>query len=495
MELLKPILMPAKRAWIKGALSVILGLTLGAYLLGLLSADLPTDWFALLVVASVLPFIAVVTRDIKRFFITLIILDISLSLDVRLFARPPNSGSLDGLIISLTTISLTILYFLWAAELLAGKAKISLHKSISLPALCFIAAGLISVFNAKDPVLSTFELALNIELFLVFFYLANHLRVPDDFRFITNVLLVGLLLVALSVIAMSFIGSYSFMGLGSGTRVTGSEGIVRSGGLIIHPNPAADVLMSLSMLALAALITRGTTSFGRCLALVALPLGVLALIFTFSRGGWFSFAVAGLVFTLLALHRRWLRWKHVFWLIVVLSLLFFLFREPILLRLFGDDAGAAAARMPLNVIALNMIKSHPWIGVGINNYMAVVQDYLTPETYRAWLSSAHNKYLLIWSETGTFGLLAFILFYLAIGRETWQCYKSDHPVFSPLGAAILASLCGYATHMMGDRFENRSILLLLWLIAAIAVSMRNLLSARNGSLQYQECSPQPAKPL
>jgi len=466
--------LPLKRAWIHIALSVILGLALGTYILGLLVAELPLNWFALLILASVLPFIAVVTLDIKRFLITLIILDISLALDIRLFARPPNSGSFDGLMVSLTTISIIILYSLWTAKLLTGKDKIRLNISISLPALCFLAVGLLSVFNATDRVLSAFELAFNIELFLVFFYLANYIRDPEDIRFITHVLLIGFLMVALSVIAMHFLGSYSFMGLGSELRVTGREGIVRSGGLIVHPNSTGAYLMFLSMIASAVLLTNRTAHLWKLLALIGLPLGLLALIFTFSRAGWVSFAVAGLVFTLLALRRKWLQWQHLILSIVILSVLLFLFHEPVLRRLLGDDGGAGANRVTLNIIALDMIKSHPWIGIGINNFMAVVQDYLTPESFRAWLGPVHNKYLLVWSETGSIGIIMFIWFYLAIARGIWKGFKTDHPLFSRLGAALLAGLCGFAVHMLASPFRSRSELLLLWLTAAISISMNRL---------------------
>jgi len=232
--------------------------------------------------------------------------------------------------------------------------------------------------------------------------------------------------------------------------------------------------MFLLMIASAVLLTDRTAHLWKPLALISLPLGLLALIFTFSRAAWVSFAVAGLVFTLIALRRKWLQWQYFILSIVVLSLLLFFFRESVLPRLLGDDGGAAAARMPLNIIALNMIKSHPWIGVGINNFMAVVQDYLTHETQRAWLASAHNKYLLVWSETGTIGIIMFIWFFLAITREIWQCYKSDHILFSKLGAALLAGLCGFAVHMMASPFRSRSELLLLWLIAAISISMSQL---------------------
>jgi putative inorganic carbon (HCO3(-)) transporter len=472
---------PLKGYWIQGALSVTLGLAIGVYLLGLSAADLPTDWFALLIVIGILPFIAVVAGDIKRFLITLIILDTSLSLDKQLFSRPPNSASVDGLWVSLTTISLIILYWLWAAELLTGKARFDLCRSVSLPALGFIAAGLLSVQIAKDPILSVFELALNTEFFLVFLYLANHLQDFDDFRFISHILLVGFLIVALGVVAAYFLGGFHFMGLGGEAAVYRSQRSVRAGGFV-SPNVAAMYLAPVSIMALATVLMVSKRGFTRLMALVTLPLGMLALVLTFSRGGWISFAMGGLVFTLLALHRKWLRWQHVILLIAASSLLLFFLREPILRRIFGDDGGNAASRIPLMIIALNMIKAHPWLGVGINNFVIVAPDYLTPETFGAWLAPVHNKYLLVLSETGIVGLLAFILLCLAIGREAWQCYKSDHSVFSALGAALVAGLCGFATHMMVDRFGTRSALQLLWIMAAFASSLHRL-SDRRGWVQ------------
>ena len=113
--------------------------------------------------------------------------------------------------------------------------------------------------------------------------------------------------------------------------------------------------------------------------------------------------------------------------------------------------------------------------MGINNFVAVAQDYLTPETVGAWLAPAHNKYLLVWSETGVVGLLGFIWLLLAISRQAWWCYRQGVSEFSALGAALLASLCGYAVHMMGDKFTGRSTVQLLWWIGAIAMSVRKVL--------------------
>ncbi len=193
-----------------------------------------------------------------------------------------------------------------------------------------------------------------------------------------------------------------------------------------------------------------------------------------------GFVVAGLVFTLLALRRKWLRWQYVVLLLTVLGILVVLFHGPILHRLMEDDQGAAYSRIPLNILAINMITAHPVVGIGINNFMVVANHYLTPEIYGLWLAPVHNKYLLVWSETGTIGILSFILFYLAVSKEAWQCYKSGSPIFSPLGAALVAGLCGYASHMMVDRFGSRTVLQLLWVIAAIAFSMNRLSSMPDG---------------
>ncbi len=470
----------SKRAWIQGLLSVALGLTLSAYLLGLTVADPPLEWFVLLVLISTFPFIAIITGNLNRFLIALIVLDVSLSLDIQLFDQL-SQASVVTIYVSLTTLSLVIAYSLWTARLLVGRAKIDMCKSISLPALFFIATGILSVHNAKEPILSVLELVLITELFLMYFYLANHLQSLDDFRFISRILLIGLLIVGISVLVVYFFGGFRFMGFGGETFVMEPERFFRSGGLLGHPNTAATYLVPILMIALAVFLTAVDGAFGKLLAMVTFPLGVVALILTFSRGGWVNFAVAGLVFTFLALRRKWIRLQYVVLLIVITGSLTLMFRDSIFHRLISSDYGSALSRVPLNIIAINMIKSNLWSGVGINNFMVVVKNYLTPETYGAWLAPVHNKYLLVWSETGAIGIFAFIVFYLSIAKESWHCYKSNHPIFSIVGAALLASLSGYAAHMIVDRFGDRSTLQLLWLMAAMAIGLRRL-SDKSGSV-------------
>ena len=57
---------------------------------------------------------------------------------------------------------------------------------------------------------------------------------------------------------------------------------------------------------------------------------------------------------------------------VVIALLF---HGSIAERLTDDDAGSAHARIPLMETAFRIIADNPVLGVGANNYTAVLPDY------------------------------------------------------------------------------------------------------------------------
>ena len=99
---------------------------------------------------------------------------------------------------------------------------------------------------------------------------------------------------------------------------------------------------------------------------------------------------------------------------------------------------------------------------------------MTPETYGAWLAPVHNKYLLVWSETGTLGILSFMLFLLALGRAAWQCWKRGDRLLSPLALAFMAAILGRMLHMGVARFGGRPQGQLLWLTAGIIAAMHNM---------------------
>ncbi|MCU0481821.1 MAG: O-antigen ligase family protein, partial [Anaerolineae bacterium] len=99
--------------------------------------------------------------------------------------------------------------------------------------------------------------------------------------------------------------------------------------------------------------------------------------------------------------------------------------------------------------ALNMGRSHAWLGVGFGNYDA------TYETYRLinWkfsLGHAHNYYLNVLAETGIIGLVAYIGLFVSLLMLTWQTRNHPDSLARLTAVGLLGSWVYLATHSMTD---------------------------------------------
>jgi O-antigen ligase len=206
------------------------------------------------------------------------------------------------------------------------------------------------------------------------------------------------------------------------------------------------------------------------LAAISFLAGAIALYLTFSRGAWLGSSVSIILLTLFAWKRGWLPPKTV-GLVVVLLLLFLGAQNMILARLVGDDGGAAAARGPLNNLALRIIQANPLLGVGANNFAVVMKNYLTAELSGIWLYTTHNKYLLVWAEIGTGGFLVFVIFLLGTVYRGLRVWRFNDRLLSSLGLALALAVAGHMNHMFVDVFNGRSVPELLWLVAGIITAM------------------------
>jgi len=76
------------------------------------------------------------------------------------------------------------------------------------------------------------------------------------------------------------------------------------------------------------------------------------------------------------------------------------------------------------------------LGVGSNNFSTVMEGYVTRELQRDFLYTVHNKYLLVWTEVGVGGLLAYLAFLFGVLRKGWACWKSNDPLLAPLALGL-----------------------------------------------------------
>lgn len=452
------------------------GLALGLSTLGV--STLPAQWAPLFVLAILCPFVALVVGNVRRLLLAIILLDIPLQLDINLGYRKEvgELGAVGGLNVSVTTVALGVLYLLWLSERLArGRSQSQPVLRPSLPLVLYLAFAALSVVVARDATLSLFGLFLLLQMFLLYIYVASTVRTRADVLFIVTMLLVGLSLESIVMMGLQVTGqTFALAGVSSridaGPTATGAS---RNLGTLGSPNVAGGYLSLLLAPAIGLLLAPLGRWYQR-LAMVAFGLGGVALILTQSRGGWIAFALSITILCVLAWHRGWLPLAvpSVFAVVVVLLSLFF--HDLIAARLFGNDAGAAYSRIPLMKLAIRMIKDNPLLGVGANNFAVMIEQYATPEFAGQWLYTVHNRYLIIWAETGIGGLLAFVSFLVVTIRQGWQCWKLEDRLLAPLALGFTAAIIGHMAHMYVDVFNGRLPGQLLWLIAALITALSRM---------------------
>jgi O-antigen ligase len=447
------------------------GLVLGSYILAV--TTLSSSLMPLLILAVLVPFIAMVVGSVQRLLLGLILLDIPFPLDFHLNYRTDVAelNAIGGISISVTTIALVILYALWLAESLSGMNQQSRPRVLTITTLAlaaYLAFAILSVAVARDITLAFYEIFMLIQTFLLYIYVVANVRTRQDVLFIVTVLLIGLVLESLVMIGLRFVGhSIRFIGMSAlieSGRVAGTAG---------SPNATASYLILFMPPAMSMLLNRVGRAY-RWLALLAFGLSLVALTLTLSRGGWLGFALSMALLYLSVWRRGKLSSSALLTVVCSALLLSVLFRDTIATRLAGEDASPLEARIILIQLASSIIEDHPLFGIGANNFVAAITQYATPEFSGDWLHVVHNKYLLVWAEIGIGGLLAFLLFLITAIRKGWQGWRFNDPLLSPLALGFTAGIVGQLAHMFFDLFHSRLQVQSLWLVAALIVAIRNM---------------------
>jgi len=430
----------------------------------------------LLIPAILFPFVVMILGRLRELLLALIILDIPFNLDIHLGFREEMAkmGALPGFNVSVTTICLVVLYLLWLGEFVCKQGPgLSLRIRESLPLIGYIAALTLSLLFAADVGMAVSQIGLLLQMLLLYVYLVSTVQSHQDLVFLVTVLMASLVVESSVMMYLRTTGQDLTLGPIS-TRIdvtyldTG-----RLGGTVGSPNNAGSYLAMLTLVASSVLFTR-LSRFHKLLAGLAFSCGVVGLVLTGSRGGWGSFAIALLLLWLLAWRRGWLSLPRFLVIVTLTALLGAFFHDTIRTRLASDDRGAVYSRVPLINLAFRMIKENPVVGVGANNFAFVMDDYITPEFRNEWIYTVHNKYLLIWAESGTVGLLAFLWFLAATLRTGWHCSRSRHRLFGPLAFGLAGAVLVLALHMLVDVFNDRPLLQLLFLVAGLITATQGL---------------------
>ncbi|AEH09717.1 MULTISPECIES: O-antigen ligase family protein [Protofrankia] len=255
-------------------------------------------------------------------------------------------------------------------------------------------------------------------------------------------------------------------GLAGAPRLQGGAG---------DPNFLASWLVAGLILAVG-LIAASESRALRRLLLAASGLAAVGLAATLSRG---AFVAAGAsAFAALVLLRRHRRRVAGLILLVTAAATAWLATSPAAWeRITTNDRGDG--RVDLWKVAWSVVRDHPVLGVGLNNYTAVESDYVRRVGPVPWLDiiisrahEVHNAYLQLLAENGIVGVVLFLAFLILCLRSMFLATRR----FDALGDrrnATVASAVLLATFSMAVSgvFLSNAIDKRLWFLLALGPAL------------------------
>lgn len=352
------------------------------------------------------------------------------------------------------------------------------------PTTAFLASALVSLLVTEYLRLSLRELRLLVlEPVLAYYLLRRHFPGSAMAR----------PLVALLVGATAVAGS-GLVGLAVGWGTSEAEGVHR----LQATYPSANQLGLLLgralpfLLALAALPDRR-----RWPAAGGVAVAGLALLATYSLGAWLGTAAALLAMAILAGRRRVGLIGLGLGAVGLLGLL--ASRPERLLSHLQPGQGTTFFRLQLWQSALAMLRDHPLLGVGLDNFLYLYQQrYIAPEALaEANLSHPHNLVLQFWLELGLLGLLAGLWLLgagLRLARRAW--YRSPDAGARALALGAFGCQVDFVVHgLIDNSYFLPDLALVFWLVLALLVEGNHHSAAtiaRHISGEERERSHRPA---
>jgi len=202
-----------------------------------------------------------------------------------------------------------------------------------------------------------------------------------------------------------------------GTRIAGY-----TSGLAANPNDLAlmlNILMPLT--ASLAFTARNRTERLGAMAIIVINAG--AIVATFSRGGFITLAMTGLLSAVVLMKRR--QWGLIgagfLALVVALPAVpsSYVDRLSTILNTDADTTGSAQERIELMETAVGLVESHPLLGSGLGNDAAAINKV----KFLNW-RRVHNAYLVYAVDLGIPGLLIFVACLFASIGCVWRIERA-----------------------------------------------------------------------
>lgn len=184
----------------------------------------------------------------------------------------------------------------------------------------------------------------------------------------------------------------------------------------------------------------------------------ITILLTFSRGALFVGVPASILFLILILLTRSHRLSPRAWgllgatlLAGALAIIPFLGTARFQ-SWFQAGTGTAFFRVAVWTSAVAMIRDHPLLGVGLDNFLYEYPKYILPEAWREPnLNHPHNLVLDFWVRLGLGGVVLLVWLLLAFFRQAWRVLTASRTEWArALALGLMASMVNFIAHGLID---------------------------------------------
>jgi O-antigen ligase len=433
-------------------------------------------WTVFLLLGMMTPFIAILSGNVKRFFLLLLTFVLPLNIDIRIDNLIGNylQRYLQDLPLSLSTLIIILLFFLWLIELSLDKnQKVHFFPKTTIPAIAFIGISTISIIINMPDYFTTFsEIIIMFFEFLIYFYLANNVKTEKDVTYIVWVLLFGALLqcgVAILEIwsGLEFTRDVSQSVDTIWKQEVGATKYSRISGTMGHANILGVYLSSIIILLISLIFIEECRTW-KIIYWLGIGVGFYAVVNTFSRSAWFVFLIfTPLIFCIYLWKSKAIR-KTVFPILVFLFIIAIggiSLSTKIIDRSVMDDS--VVSRVPMMKVAVNVIKDNPFWGIGQSNYFT-----------KLGAGNVHNIYLFIAAETGLIGLIIFLWFNFSIFLEGLYFLKSEIGFMTNVGLSLMCLIFMFLMYGMVNPFPSRIEYTFIYFALGVIVAIKKVVNER-----------------
>ena len=273
-------------------------------------------------------------------------------------------------------------------------------------------------------------------------------------------------------------------------QVTGSFGVGDDGTAKLYDNATAGALIILLPISVGSSLLLWSRN-RRALSIVVLAslgVGLLALLFTASRGAFVGLAT-GLALTAYALwrtQRRPLQWSALFDASLILGLLIAMAVYAVVA--FGGEldgwlgvaewSGSPGSRIELWRDTLPLLQDYLFTGSGVGSTAMVYSTYAfglhVPYYYHA-----HNLYLQLVLEQGVLGLAGFVGMAIAGGWMLWTVMQASGDEFKLVAATAFCALTSLLVHGLFDaELYVSPLVLVMFVPLMLATSLYSIVADR-----------------